>query len=111
MIQSKKKMHLVQSCGGNWNGNQDAADAAWSNWANDDAVMDWSNKYQNVMSCDGAGRNAWDILIPVSSFHFGESNESGYFIVSIGHVITKNGAGRDELASFLPMHSAKNKIF
>jgi len=88
---------------------KDAADAAWSNWANDDSVMDWSNKYQNVMSCDGAGRNAWDILIPVSSSHFGESNESGYFYSQYWTCNYKNGAGRDELESFIPMHSAKIK--
>ena len=88
---------------------KDAADAAWSNWANNEAVMDWSNKYQNVMSCDGAGRNAWDILIPVSSSHFGESNESGYFYSQYWTCNYKNGAGRDELESFLPMHSAKIK--
>ena len=88
---------------------KDAADEAWSSWADDEAVMDWSNNFQNVMSCDGAGRNAWDILIPVSSSHFGESNESGYFYSQYWTCNYKNGAGRDELESFLPMHSAKIK--
>ena len=44
---------------------KDAADSAWNAWAENEAVMAWSNEYQNVMSCDGAGRNAWDIIIPV----------------------------------------------
>ena len=61
------------------------------------------------MSCDGAGRNAWDIKIPVSSSHFGESNESGYFYSQYCTCSYKDGAGRNELDSFLPMHSAKIK--
>ena len=56
-----------------------AADIAWNEWVDNTQVTEWTNKYQDVMSCDGSGRNAWDIIIPVSSSHFGESNDSGYF--------------------------------
>lgn len=88
---------------------KDAADSAWNAWAENEAVMAWSNEYQNVMSCDGAGRNAWDIIIPVSASHFGEPNDSGYFYSQYWTCSYKNGAGRKELENFLPMHSAKIK--
>ncbi len=61
------------------------------------------------MSCDGAGRNAWDILIPVAASHFGELNHSGYFYSQYWTCSYKNGAGRNEMENFLPMHSAKIK--
>ena len=88
---------------------KDAADSAWNEWVTNADVMEWTNKYQDVMSCDGAGRNAWDIKIPVSSSYFGESNDSGYFYSQYWTCSYKNGAGRNELDTFLPMHSAKIK--
>ena len=88
---------------------KDAADSAWNAWITNDEVVEWTNKYQNVMSCDGNGRNAWDIKIPVSSSYFGESNDSGYFYSQYWTCSYKDGAGRDEIDSFLPMHSAKIK--
>ena len=88
---------------------KEAADSAWNEWVTNADVMEWTNKYQDVMSCDGAGRNAWDIKIPVSSSYFGESNESGYFYSQYWTCSYKNGAGRNELDTFLPMHSAKIK--
>ena len=86
-----------------------AADSAWNSWVENDAVMAWTNEYQNVMSCDGTGRNAWDIIIPISSSHFGESNESGYFYSQYWTCSYKKGNSRNELENFLPMHSAKIK--
>ena len=86
-----------------------AADSAWNEWVTNADVMEWTNKYQDVMSCDGAGRNAWDIKIPVSSSYFGELNDSGYFYSQYWTCSYKNGAGRNELDTFLPMHSAKIK--
>jgi len=86
-----------------------AADTAWSEWVDNTQVTEWTNKYQDVMSCDGSGRNAWDIIIPVSSSHFGESNDSGYFYSQYWTCSYKNGAGRSELENFLPTHSAKIK--
>ena len=86
-----------------------AADTAWSEWVNNTQVVEWTNKYQDVMLCDGPGRNAWDIVIPVSSSHFGESNDSGYFYSQYWTCSYKNGAGRSELEDFLPLHSAKIK--
>ena len=88
---------------------KEAADSAWNEWVTNADVMEWTNKYQDVMSCDGAGRNAWDIKIPVSSSYFGESNDSGYFYSQYWTCSYKNGAGRNELDTFLPMHSAKIK--
>ena len=88
---------------------KDVADSAWNEWVTNADVIEWTNKYQDVMSCDGAGRNAWDIKIPVSSSYFGESNDSGYFYSQYWTCSYKDGAGRNELDSFLPMHSAKIK--
>ena len=88
---------------------KDAADSAWNAWVTNDEVVEWTNKYQDVMSCDGNGRNAWDIKIPVSSSYFGESNDSGYFYSQYWTCSYKDGAGRNEIDSFLPMHSAKIK--
>ena len=37
---------------------KEAADAAWDAWTDNEKVTAWANEYQNVMSWDGAGRNA-----------------------------------------------------
>ena len=91
-----------------WN-SKDSANEAWSNWSQDDSVAAWSEKYQNVMACDGEGRNAWDILIPISSKHFGNANDSGYFYSQYSTCSYKNSAGRNELENFIPMHTSKVK--
>lgn len=85
------------------------ADNAWKEWNQNESVSAWSEKYQNVILCDGAGRNAWDIVIPISSSHFGESNNSGNFFSQYWTCTYKNRAGRSEMEDFLLMHSAKIK--
>ena len=37
---------------------KEAANSAWNELVTNADVMEWTNKYQDVMSCDGAGRNA-----------------------------------------------------
>ena len=88
---------------------KEAADAAWDAWIENEAVKQWTDEYKNVMSCDGAGRNAWDIIVPISASHFGELNHSGYFYSQYWTCSYKNEAGRSELEKFLPTHSAKIK--
>ena len=86
-----------------------AADSAWNEWAENSQVMDWTDRYQDVMFCNGVGRNAWDIVIPIPSSHFGKSNDSGYFYSQYWTCSYKNRSGRNELEEFLPKHSAKIK--
>ncbi len=62
-----------------------------------------------LWQCDGEGRNAWDILIPISSKYFGKANDSGYFYSQYSTCSYKNSAGRNELENFIPMHTAKIK--
>ena len=41
----------------NWS-SQDAANAAWSQWASNTEAAAWTEKYESVLSCDAEGRNA-----------------------------------------------------
>ena len=86
-----------------------SADEAWNEWTQNEAATSWAEKYQNVMLCDGTGRNAWDIIVPVSASHFSGQNESGYNYSQYWTCSYKNGAGREELEDFLPLHSSKVK--
>ena len=88
---------------------KDSAKRAWQSWTQDASVAEWTEKYSNVMSCDGSGRNAWDIIIPVSSTHFGGSNDSGYFYSQYWTCSYTNEAGSTELQAFLPTHADKIK--
>lgn len=86
---------------------KDSADKVWQDSSQDEAFAEWSEKYQDVISCNGEGRNAWDIVVPISSTFFGEANESGYFYSQYWTCSYKNDAGRKELEDFLPLHTAK----
>ena len=89
-----------------WN-SKESADEAWNNWSDNEDVRAWAETYQNVMSCDGEGRNAWDILIPVASSTFGEPNDSGYFYSQYWTCSYREGADRADIEEFLALHSAK----
>tara|TARA_B100000212_G_scaffold323934_1_gene284411 strand:+ start:108 stop:941 length:834 start_codon:yes stop_codon:yes gene_type:complete len=82
-----------------------SADLAWENWSENEEVMSWSETYQNVMLCDGEGRNAWDILIPVASSTFGEPNQSGYFYSQYWTCSYRDGAEKKDIENFLKLHS------
>lgn len=86
---------------------KDSADNAWQDSSQNEAFAAWAEKYENVMSCDGEGRNAWDIVVPISSTFFGEANESGYFYSQYWTCSYREDAGRKELEEFLPLHTAK----
>ncbi len=86
---------------------KEAADEAWQAWSQNTAADNWAEEYQNVMMCDGVGRNAWDIVIPISSSTFGESNNSGYFYSQYWTCSYKNGAGKNDIKTFLPIHASK----
>ena len=86
---------------------KDSADNAWKDSNQNEAFAAWAEKYEHVMSCDGEGRNAWDIEVPIASTSFGEANESGYFYSQYWTCSYREGKGRKELEEFLPLHTAK----
>ena len=59
---------------------KNAADNAWNDWQGNEETSSWAEEYSEVLNCDGEGRNAWDILVPISSQYFDGSNDSGYFL-------------------------------
>ena len=88
---------------------KNAADNAWNDWQGNEETSSWAEEYSKVLNCDGEGRNAWDILVPISSQYFDGSNDSGYFYSQYWNCSYKDNAGRQDLENFLPLHSAKIK--
>ncbi|MDB2535321.1 hypothetical protein N9X70_04665 [Gammaproteobacteria bacterium] len=57
---------------------KEAADAAWSEGSQE--FIDWADKYESVISCDGEGRYPWTFYLPRPANTFGEvEDEEGYF--------------------------------
>ena len=65
----------------NWS-SQDAANAAWSQWASNTEATAWTEKYESVLSCDAEGRNALDAIFPVEADHFGALPELSLIHIS-----------------------------
>ena len=59
---------------------KNAADNAWNDWQGNEETSSWAEEYSEVLNCDGEGRNAWDILVPISSQYFDGSNDSGLLL-------------------------------
>ena len=81
---------------------QDSADAAWTEWVQNDDVNIWTEKYSSVLQCDGAARNGFDGIFPMASNTYGELPESGYFYAEIAVCELKEGSTRQEALDFLP---------
>ena len=57
---------------------KEAADKAWS--SENPEFIEWAEKYESVISCDGDGRYPWTFYLPRPANSFGEvEGENGYF--------------------------------
>ena len=78
------------------------ADAAWSDWGENEAAMKWNEKYQGVMQCDGPGRYAFDGVFPINPDTYGETSEDGYFYSEFYGCTYNDGSSSADLKEFTP---------
>ena len=81
---------------------EEAADAAWEEWVENEDALAWQEKYASVLQCDGESRNAFDSVFPIPSATYGELPESGYFYTEVYVCELNNGYSQEDAEAFLP---------
>ncbi|MEK9877596.1 MAG: hypothetical protein VW684_13140, partial [Betaproteobacteria bacterium] len=46
---------------------KESADEAWELWSQDSAAIEWTAKYESVLSCEGQNRNNFEAVFPVNA--------------------------------------------
>jgi hypothetical protein len=80
---------------------KESADEAWEQWAQDSAAIDWTAKYESVLSCDAQNRNNFEAVFPVDADEFGEFSDSGYFYSEVLLCRYEKGADKNDAKEFL----------
>tara|TARA_B100001250_G_C19801612_1_gene791387 strand:+ start:351 stop:1172 length:822 start_codon:yes stop_codon:yes gene_type:complete len=78
------------------------ADAAWSDWVENEEAIKWNEKYQGVMQCDGPGRYAFDGVFPIDPEAYGDTSEDGYFYSEFYSCSYNEGSSRADVEEFTP---------
>tara|TARA_Y100000741_G_C18254073_1_gene558300 strand:+ start:90 stop:902 length:813 start_codon:yes stop_codon:yes gene_type:complete len=85
---------------------KESADNAWAQFNDSEEANAWSNKYSNVMQCDGDNRDAFSFIFPYDPNAFGEPAENGYFASGFVPCILNDGKTRDDFTQALIAYNA-----
>jgi hypothetical protein len=85
---------------------KEAADNAWAQFNDSEEAEFWSNKYSDVMQCDGENRDAFSFIFPYDPKAFGEPAQSGYFASGFVPCLLNDNKTRDDFTEALYAYNA-----